>query len=101
SSEAASYSAAPEDFTSLAIGVEGNVFTATASPSEGVTYQWYEANANNKTAVDDLTAIDGATAATFTLTDNSHDGNYLYVVASKTGYNDKLAVSSEAASYSE
>ncbi|SHJ24696.1 Ig-like domain-containing protein, partial [Pseudobutyrivibrio xylanivorans] len=31
----------PEDFTSLAIGVEGNVFTATASPSEGVTYQWY------------------------------------------------------------
>lgn len=57
------------------------VLTATVTPSDlqGVTYQWYKVNGNKKTA------IDNATAQTYTVETGLNAGNYDYCCTATVG----------------
>lgn len=57
------------------------VLTATVTPSDlqGVTYQWYKVNGNEKTA------IDNATAQTYTVETGLNAGDYYYCCTATVG----------------
>lgn len=61
--------------------VDAPVLTATVTPSDlqGVTYQWYKVNGSEKTA------IDNATAQTYTVETGLNAGNYDYCCTATVG----------------